>query len=697
MCICLKSSFLTKTLLCVALSTACILFSASVARTEIASLNEMNRVCDNFLKISVHERGNWAGAINPEIVSTEQIVSDGQLLAMIFNISPAGCVVVPSLKELPPIKYYSETSRLEKSEVHGMRGLLKDVLNHLTQLYIDMYARLDVPQQFSEPYLFDPVNRDLWDTYLKNSADFVDELRSGRLSPSKGVGPLLTTSWHQYHPFYLYCPQNDAGAYCLVGCVATAMAQIVWYHQWPHFGSGSSSYYWIGDYCVGDSSGEWLSADFWDIYEYEPTIHNYAELSYEVGIAFNTTYGSCGSGAYYDSGLTDFPVYYRYHEINKIFREDYTQAQWFQIVVDEINVNRPILYGIWTHAIVCDGWQIIGELKQYHVNYGWNGDFNGWYTVDNLYCPVAGCHYMNELMMINIEPDRAVMLYGDVHFGQVPLEVNFTGESDMAVDHWSWSFGDNDSSSLQSPAHIYEEGGIYDVTLSVEAGDSIRNITAQDYIIALADSLIVVSFGTGAGQSVAVPVHASNILPLNGIKIPLEYTSDLDFVYDSFSTAGCRSEILSEQNVIHSDPSANQMTIELLSPSTSEKMDPGSGNVLIVYFTIYLPADSGQEINIDISGYSPDYQPTFYSDINNYSPVSQSGAVSIVYICGDSNDDGAINLLDITFLISYLYKDGPVPDHVQAADPDGNGTINILDITYLIAYLYKGGTKPVCQ
>ncbi len=67
------------------------------------------------------------------------------------------------------------------------------------------------------------------------------------------------------------------------------------------------------------------------------------------------------------------------------------------------------------------------------------------------------------------------------------------------------------------------------------------------------------------------------------------------------------------------------------------------------------------------------------------------------YICGDVNNDGGIDLLDITFLIAYLYKEGPVPDSLWAADPDGNEIINILDITYLISFLYKSGPEPNCQ
>ena len=58
--------------------------------------------------------------------------------------------------------------------------------------------------------------------------------------------------------------------------------------------------------------------------------------------------------------------------------------------------------------------------------------------------------------------------------------------------------------------------------------------------------------------------------------------------------------------------------------------------------------------------------------------------------------DMAINLLDATFVINYLYKDGPEPDPINVADCDGSGNINILDVSYLVNYLYKDGPEPVC-
>jgi len=74
------------------------------------------------------------------------------------------------------------------------------------------------------------------------------------------------------------------------------------------------------------------------------------------------------------------------------------------------------------------------------------------------------------------------------------------------------------------------------------------------------------------------------------------------------------------------------------------------------------------------------------------------GQLTVVYdfSCGDVDGSGSVNILDITALISYLYKDGDMPGDPRAADVDNNCAINILDITSLITFLYKDGDPPTC-
>ncbi len=67
-----------------------------------------------------------------------------------------------------------------------------------------------------------------------------------------------------------------------------------------------------------------------------------------------------------------------------------------------------------------------------------------------------------------------------------------------------------------------------------------------------------------------------------------------------------------------------------------------------------------------------------------------------LFLCGDANSDELINIFDITYIIQYLYLEGPPPDPLSAADVNNDAVINIFDVTYLIDYLYRGGPEPNC-
>jgi len=70
--------------------------------------------------------------------------------------------------------------------------------------------------------------------------------------------------------------------------------------------------------------------------------------------------------------------------------------------------------------------------------------------------------------------------------------------------------------------------------------------------------------------------------------------------------------------------------------------------------------------------------------------------INPVFVCGDLDDNGDINVLDIVFLIDFKFKNGPAPEPMQAADVNSDGEVNVLDIVWLIDYKFKGGAAPDC-
>jgi len=64
-------------------------------------------------------------------------------------------------------------------------------------------------------------------------------------------------------------------------------------------------------------------------------------------------------------------------------------------------------------------------------------------------------------------------------------------------------------------------------------------------------------------------------------------------------------------------------------------------------------------------------------------------------LCGDTNNDGVINVGDVVYLINYLYKGGPEPQPILCSgDCNRDGVVNVGDVVYLINYLYKSGPAP---
>jgi len=75
-----------------------------------------------------------------------------------------------------------------------------------------------------------------------------------------------------------------------------------------------------------------------------------------------------------------------------------------------------------------------------------------------------------------------------------------------------------------------------------------------------------------------------------------------------------------------------------------------------------------------------------------------SRPVVIYYPCGDVNYDlVGLNILDLTYLVDYIFRSGPLPPNKDAADIDGSGGFaNILDLTSLVDFIFRSGAKPTC-
>ena len=210
---------------------------------------------------------------------------------------------------------------------------------------------------------------------------------------------LLEAVWGQGSPFNDQCPypmfwDPDSGGWVqgecpntrngrqLVGCVATAAAQIMYHWRWPPYGEGGSPYDDFYDWPNMCSEYEWDSELGWYVDENgtpitQEQIDAVAELSREIGNAVDMDYSCSGSSAVTSDMEHVFQDNFRYASACEVvYRSDYNSFEWFDLMKMEFKRNRPVEYRVTDHAIVADGWkeeQIGGEIYWYHLNYGWQG------------------------------------------------------------------------------------------------------------------------------------------------------------------------------------------------------------------------------------------------------------------------------------------------------------------------------------
>ena len=268
-------------------------------------------------------------------------------------------------------------------------------------------------------------------TILTGYTKSIQDLRQSGISesiPSKApkraaiiVAPLLKTSWNQNTPYNNQCPTADeGGGRCPTGCVATAIAQIMNYWQWPKQGYGkhtNTDNNETRDF--SQSTYDWDNMlDSYSDYT-EVQANAVAQLMADVGCAMNMMYRSSESGTWaIDAAqalLRNFSYsgeLHMHHMMDKkgIKVNNLTAEQGSEIDEDdealirsELASKRPIYMGVSSrykekHAVVCDGYD---ADDYFHINFGWGSDADGFYRL--LSMGKFG-EYVSSELITNIKP-----------------------------------------------------------------------------------------------------------------------------------------------------------------------------------------------------------------------------------------------------------------------------------------------------
>lgn len=249
-----------------------------------------------------------------------------------------------------------------------------------------------------------PVNMKEW---LGIITEAVQDLRSHNISsplevqkrwanprPSAAVKELETALWGQGSPFNDQCPTYK-GEKCLTGCVITAAAEVLQYHKHPAESHGvTEPYRSERDDAVIDMPERNLNHPI----HWEDMLPNYhgstsqaqkdavSQLMADLGSAMQVKYGTSATS----SSTSNLPhVLYEYYNYSPsacmISRADYSDEQWKEYIMEDIDNDCPIIYRATNetsnagHSFILDGYS---DGNEYHFNWGWEGKGNGYYALD---------------------------------------------------------------------------------------------------------------------------------------------------------------------------------------------------------------------------------------------------------------------------------------------------------------------------
>ncbi|MFC2673366.1 MAG: C10 family peptidase [Prevotella melaninogenica] len=247
------------------------------------------------------------------------------------------------------------------------------------------------------------------------------------------IPSFVTSIWGQEKPYNNLCPEgttSGTGSWqgygstgrTVTGCVATAMAQIMYYNRWPEKGTGGTHSVYVKQ---ADGTKKIVTVNYEEsFYDYTNMIDSYkghyskeqgdavAKLMLDCGVAADMNYATDGSGTYTENAARGLRRNFGYPETTQMLkRRRYSEQAWMDIIYNEINERRAILYtGVDNknggHAFVLSGYDETGKVW---INWGWDGASDGFYDIA-LLNPKSYKFSEDQDMIIGIEGEKTETL-----------------------------------------------------------------------------------------------------------------------------------------------------------------------------------------------------------------------------------------------------------------------------------------------
>lgn len=430
------------------------LLAGSNAMARNVSLDEAKTAAATYLRSNTGYTDVTADDLT--LIRQDNNEKLGVAAGYFFNVADWGFIIMSGSTAFDAVLGFSDCGNLDLDKMpEAMNDWVGGYINAVRDVQL-----ADVTENFDDT--------DEWEVLL-----------SGTALPTKDEPTviLMSEKWDQGTPngndYNLYCPVVN-GERCYVGCVATALAQIVHYYRYPTSPKGRKSY-------RTETHNIQITVKFdtvnFDYSKMPNTISSttsmekrreVSKLGYMCGVAVGMNYTPEGSGAStadvpnamykffkYERGTIMYRTASFPHEAyatttsgNTVYLDDlinssaysylgyygndYDESTYLGAILDEINHNRPVYMSASSsgggsdrdaagHAFVVCGHRGGDLSKKYYFNWGWGGYGNGWFNLDANNMPISGG-------MGNYNRRQGVVV------GMVPQYADSTDIDFMAID-----------------------------------------------------------------------------------------------------------------------------------------------------------------------------------------------------------------------------------------------------------------------
>lgn len=323
----------------------------------------------------------------------------------VFNIgTDQGFVIVSGDDRVRPVLGYSDTGKFDPDNLpENLRGMLAS--------YQDQITWAESQNVEATPEIAAEWSRGLSGTALRNG----------------GGGRLETALWNQGNPYNAMCPLIG-GEHALTGCGATATAIIMRYHQWPTFAQNGVTVHPLAyerpewqckplDYSSGYN---WNSMPLEVTGSSAPEI---AKLMWHIGANISMDYGLYASSSSMSDVVKALQDVFDYSLATRALQRDhYSEAEWEEMLIAELDAGRPVLYRGRTsnnegHLFVCDGYN---SNHYFSINWGWGGYKNNYFLLSALGEAQSGIYNYEQWMAVGVKKDEGESPIYELHYAKEP-------------------------------------------------------------------------------------------------------------------------------------------------------------------------------------------------------------------------------------------------------------------------------------